>query len=72
MKMPRERLFTGKTGHFTLEFYDRDEGGILGKAVGAVPLGGGPAWVAVRATATGATDDEVEQLLVEQLAARGE
>jgi len=69
MAKPRERLFTGKKGHYTLEFYDREEGDILGKAVGAVPFGGGPAWVSVVTTATGATDDEVEQLLVEQLAA---
>jgi hypothetical protein len=71
MSVSRTRLFHGKKGLYSLEFSDRGEGGVMGKAFGPVQPGGSADEVSTVVIATGGTDDNVERLLVDQLTARG-
>ena len=71
MPVSRTRFFHGKKGLYALEFSDRGEGGVMGKAFGPVRPGGRADEVSTVVIATGATDEDVEQLLADQLTARG-
>lgn len=61
----KTRIFTGKLGHYSLEFEDENSS-VRGKAIGPVPFGSA-GWVSVVAEACGGDDDGVELLLIEKV-----